>query len=342
MGGSLSDISKMTGLGITTVSEILRDKPGYREKTRAMVLEAAQQLNYRPNLMARGLKSRRSMTIGIIVGAFHSLILVEKLSQLVRQAKAAGYVPFVLESASGESGSLLDSVNHLLDRQVDGLIMLQTRVLEDRVIERLQSISIPTVFVGWAPQNWPWHVRYDMQTAMRQAMELAASHGHTRAMMVRSPSDVAFPRLKHRPWMEAAQSAGIEVQVSDDFTYEPASSYMERAYEMFSRHAKAGTLPGLVLMNNDPSALAAIAALRDAGVSVPEDISVIGFDDTHEALYCRPGLTTIRQPRSEVGQAVLDLLFKAMNRQVENQVITLPYRLMVRQSVGPVPARLQA
>jgi len=336
--GSLSDISKATGLSVSAVSEILRDHPRYRPETRQLVFEAARKLNYRPNLMARGLKTGRSMTVGIIVGSFHTPVTMEKLADIENTAREAGYTPFVALGAPDSQGQLLETVNHLLDRQVDGLIIMSAVALGKPVLKRLADARTATVFVDWTPDTPGWKLSFNRLPAMRQAAEHLAQLNHKSGIFVCTPSDWKNPGTKFTLWREACREQGIDLQVSEDFRFTPSRQYEQQAYDLIRQRALEGKLPKLLVMNNDSCAVAALAAMQDVGLVIPRDLSVIGFDDTLESQFCRPALTTIHQPRYEVGVTAFEMLRQAMEGPGQTPVVqTIDFRFIARQSTGPVP-----
>lgn len=341
MAGSLSDISKLTGLGVTTVSEILRDKPGYREETRQVVREAARKLNYRPNLMARSLKQGCSHTIGVIVGSLHTPITSAKLSEIELSAREAGYTAFVTRGTMDDPGGAFQGVEQLLSRQVDGLIVMQPLSLGQPAVERLLHGPVPVVFVEWAPPDAPWQVVFRKETAMRAAADHLAKHGHRQGIFLCTPSDWLFPHLKFEAWQQAAAKASVRIEMDPAFLLKPSDHYEAQTYDLIRQRAAEGILPPLLLMNNDACAVAAIAALTDAGISVPEQISLVGFDDTLESRYCRPSLSTIHQPRTEIGHTAFAMLLQAMKNEAQGGAHVVDFRFIQRNSTGPVPVSHQ-
>jgi DNA-binding LacI/PurR family transcriptional regulator len=336
--GSLSDISKATGLSISAVSEILRDHPRYRPETRQLVFEAARKLNYRPNLMARGLKTGRSMTVGIIVGSFHTPVTMEKLADIETTAREAGYTPFVALGAPDSQSQLLETVNHLLDRQVDGLIIMSAVEMGKPVLKRLTDSRTAVVYADWTPQAPGWKLTFDRLPAMRQAAAHLAQLQHKSGIFVCTPSDWKNPGTKFTLWRQACSEQGIDLQVSEAFLFSPSKHYEQQAYDLMRQRAREGKLPGLLVMNNDSCAVAAMAAMQDAGLSIPQDLSVIGFDDTLESHFSRPSLTTIHQPRYEVGVTAFEMLRQAMEDPGQEPVVkTIDFKFIARQSTGLAP-----
>ena len=333
--GSLADISKTTGLGVTTVSEILRNKPGYREETRRLVIAAAERLNYRPNLVARGLKAGRSKTIGVMVGSLHTPIAMIKVSDLERTARQAGYTTFITHCRSDHPESTLEMVENLLARQVDGVIIMQPLSPGEPVVNRLQRAKTPTVYVNWAPAGAKWQVAFDRLSALEDAAVHLAELGHKRTAFMCSPTDWACPHLKVDLWRAALRKVGVTLEMDESYLLKPSSDFESQVYELVQTRAKEGVLPSALLLTNDTCAMAAMAGVMDMGMSVPGDVSVVGFDDVREAKYVRPALSTIHQPRSEVGNTAFAVLLEAMNGSSEGKRIVLEHQFVARDSTGP-------
>jgi LacI family transcriptional regulator len=333
---TLSDISKATNLGLGTVSDILRHKPGYNQQTRQRVLEAAQTLNYRPNRIGQALRRGRTQSIGLLAGSLNVPVASFKLGGIVKAAREADYACYVGQLGLDEPAVAAKVVDGMLGRGVDGLIVYLAAPLEESVMAALQSQSIPIVYLDWAPPGARHRITVNRLAGIRQMARHLGELGHRRVRYIVTSSDVYEPSLKLEAYRRVLQRQGIELEQPWEMVLDPDKPVAQSAYELVEELIRAGRLPTALLMSNDEAALGATAALTDARLRVPQDVTVVGFDDVPHAAYCRPSLTTIHQPRGEAGRAAFKMLLALMNDQpLEQESVTLDCSLIQRQSSGP-------
>ncbi len=333
---TLSDISKVTKLGVGTVSEILRHKPGYSQETRQRVLEAARKLNYRPNLIGQALQRGRTQSIGLLAGSLGVPIAVSKLTGIVDASREADYACYVAQLGYREQAAAEKVVDGLLGRGVDGLIVYLAAPLAEWAMEALGSQSLPIVYLDWAPPEARHRVIVNRRRGIGEMARHLAELGHRRVRYIVTASDVYDPSLKVETYRQVLQEAGITLEQPWEMVLDPDLQVAQSAYELVGELIASRRLPTALLMSNDEAALGAVAALRDAGLKVPGDVTVVGFDDVPHAAYCRPSLTTIHQPRAEAGRLAVGMLLELMNgRALEKNHVELDCSLIRRQSSGP-------
>lgn len=347
MAVTIADISSRTGLSYSTVAEILRDRPGYRPATRRRVLKIAQQLGYRPNPLGKALAGGKSMSIGLISATSTVVAYTERLIAVNAAARRNGYtILSVANPPDATPQAIMADVQGLLDRRVDGLIVSFNRnVVEAQPLRGLlQSLQVPLVYLN-ADRMQPMHpneVSGRMETAASAVAHRLRELGHARAIFVATPSDRFNPRLKAQPYIDAFAVHGMQCVIDDRWTIDPTMPALDSVYEIVSQMIRERQLPTVLIMTNDQTALTAMAAVVDAGLSVPKDVSIVGFDDGPEARYVRPSLTSVRQPGRELGEAAFAMLLSQMHDPAAAiEARSIDCTAVFRDSVGPAPQRTQ-
>lgn len=331
---TISDISKATGLARTTVAEVLRGKEGYRESTRRHVLTVADELGYQPNYLSKALAGGPSMTIGIIVPTISRPLTTQRLWEIETRAREHGYLTYVAGWGDDPFQQMARYLKDFLRRRVDGLIIHSDGRLPLGVEELLQNGGVPYVFFEGSPPGAQACVKVDRTQAMSELAAYLKSLGHRRAAFMSHAYHLNHPWV----WADMARSAldhvGIAVEPIEPWTIgEDNNIHDFLIRQMIGRDR----LPTVFLGFGDEKAHAVIAALQRAGLRVPDDVSVVGSDDMPIAAVNIPRLTTIHQPRQEVGAAAFELLMKLMSGckdEVPPRVFNA--QLIKRESVGPV------
>ncbi len=311
---TITDISRACGLARTTIAEILRNKPGYNEQTRQRVLRTAQKLGYRPNYLSKALSGGRSMSIGIIVPSLETQLFNERLHALEAAASAAGYLCFI----SGFGSNVERSIFDLLDRRVDGLVLQVGEELATQIAQRMQGCATPTVWLDAAPADATAVVRVQRKPAIEDLARHLAQQGYRSAAFVASPYHLQYRERRTTHLEQSFKRCGIAWADETCWMMSPVAYGMHSVRRFVAQRLREGAaLPEVLLATNDDCALGILAALREAKLTTPTQVGVVGFDDAPMASLVQPSLTTIRQPRGEMGQAVFGLLDQVMNRPDE-------------------------
>ena len=334
---TIVSLAKDLDLGTTTISEILRNKPGYNEKTRQRVLAAAKQTGYSPNYLSRALVSGKSNSIGVLVPMEETPGLIHMIKGLEAQAQRYDYVCYLLGFSSDEQ-QVATQLKQLLQRRIDGLVVSQTSGSLPAVVEDiLCECDIPVVRVG----NIPSDINASVVTMDREyAAEMLAEHlaklGHKHVAYVGGEFSYLHPENKVSLYNKAFDKVGIRLDLSLKWHIPVGGDYNYGCMNLINQRAMEGIEPTALVFTSDRTAMEALAALHDAGLRVPEDVSVVGFDDDYNAKITRPALTTIRQPRQQQGTAAFVKLHHLMTDQ-QNEVndVPLPCELIIRDSTGP-------
>ncbi|WP_225804539.1 LacI family DNA-binding transcriptional regulator [Streptomyces sp. NK15101] len=329
----MADVARVAGVSAQTVSRALAGHPNVQEKTRAKVLAAVDQLGYRRNNAARMLSSGRSRTIGVVTlqTSFYSRAAVT--SGIENAAREAGYAVSTATTTSLDTSAIENALSRLADQDVEGVILSVPLIHTSPRIEQLTR-STPTVTIDGSRTDTTEVLALDQVEAARIATQHLLDLGHETVWHIAGPGEWLESAQRRDGWQAALEAAGRSVPPPLEGDWSPASGY--RNGLVLAR------IPDVtaVFVASDEMAFGVIRALHEAGRRVPDDISVVGFDDIELAEYCSPSLTTIVQPFQHMGAlAVTHLL-----RQIEApgalpEPRSVEPRLIVRASTAPVSGR---
>jgi DNA-binding LacI/PurR family transcriptional regulator len=321
------------------VAAVLRGQPGFRPETCARIQQAARELGYRPNYLSKALAGGRSMTIGVVVGSYDPALLwnVHAIETAARRDDYLTYVIFAGNRSEEVSPAV---VQNLLDRRVDGLVIYTLTPAPAAVDKLLRKANKPVVYIDQAPPRAAHRIVIGQQNAMTDAAKHLRSLGHRSAAFLGIDFDLRHPAHKIDPYRTAMRANGIELLAGEEWSIEwesESDDIAARLRELLRRQiAQRGALPTAIVSCDDELAIALIAALREQRLRVPEDVSVIGFDDHPMAAHSSPPLTTLHQPRGEVGAAGYSVLSTLIaNRAAKVEVPKFEAELVIRQSTGP-------
>lgn len=324
---SIRDVARLAGVSYQTVSRVINNSPQLRPETAAKVRSAIAELKFVPNQAARALATSRSRLIGVLGPRTTTFGVATMIQAVESAARAAGYRLTVTNLATSAPGDVRASIDHLMQQSVEGLIAVapQTRVLP--ILDELQ-LPVPVQIVSSTGTTSSHnHQTAGARAAVRHLIEL----GHTRILHIAGPRD----------WVEADHRMRGYLAEMDAHDLSPRPPVLGDWSAQFGFEAGLELLrtedATAVFAGNDHMALGFMHAVRAIGRSVPEDISVVGFDDVPESAHLWPPLTTVRQDFAGIGtRAVIDLL-TALGVDVEDIAAGEPdhLRLIVRSSTAP-------
>jgi DNA-binding LacI/PurR family transcriptional regulator len=325
---TLHDVATASGVSAQTVSRVINQRPDVSAATRARVWETIRRLGYKPNVLARGLVSQRSHVVGIITLTLDDFFRAEVLTGLEKQARAQGYacqMTFTNDSAD----DLPELVDAMLARQVDGIALLTPKHFNYPELH----LDVPVVAVAHTLDN-PRAINVDVDNVdgAYQAVRYLLSMGHQAIGQISGPMDwiPAADRI------EGARRALAEHQlaVSPRSWVECQDWTLQGGYDAARRLLAQYPELTAIFCHNDLIALGAYRALREANRRIPDDVSVIGYDDLPLCQFINPPLASVRQPSHGLGQLIAQLLITAIEHaEPYRQDMLVPAELMVRGSV---------
>lgn len=329
---TLKAVAKHLGLTAGTVSAVLNNSPAARsipQHTRDRILAAARELNYRPNLLARSLRVQRTYTVGVIaeeIGDAYGSVVISGVEEYLRQNNF-----FFLTVAHRHDPDLLATYSQMLQaRGVEGFITIDTSLTEPP--------PLPAVAVaGHQRVENVTNIVLDHRRAARIALEHLWELGHRSIAFLRGQALSSDSATRWEAIQEAAQALGLQINPDLVLQLEGTDSTPEIGYP-YGKRLLARKIPFTALFGyNDISAIGAMRAFQEEGIRIPEDISVVGFDDVTIATLAIPRLTTVRQPMAKMGHiAAKTLLALIEDRTSFVPEITVEPELVVRSSTAPV------
>jgi DNA-binding LacI/PurR family transcriptional regulator len=346
---TLSDVARACELSISTVSIVLSEAPLSRhvaEATRQRIRTMAARLGYHPDIHARSLRRRRTQTIGVLAYDLSDPFCIPVVRGIEEALQPAQY--FALQVNAQAQRKLFDRyLRMILERRAEGVIVIASWIFEEAdLLADIEKNHVPIVIVGrdLTARRIP-SVLVDNQAGGAMAMRHLVSLGHRRIAIVRGPEELFDSEPRWHGFRNAAVEAGIELDTRLTFQlpnrFDPRSSF-EGGCQFAKDMVASGRAFSAVLAFDDLTALGAIRGLTEAGLRVPGDCSVVGFDDILPASVATPGLTTIRQPLEEMGQLAGERLLEALNPRNDSRkrhrLHMLAPELVARGSTGPPPA----
>jgi LacI family transcriptional regulator len=332
---TIRDVARESGFSSTTVSIVLNDAPLARyipEATKRRIEKAAKKLGYRPNLFARSLRSKRSHTVGVMVfdmtDPYCTLILRGIESALYQSS----YLP-ILTDVHNERSRFERYLEMLLDRRVEALIVLANWLFVDiDVLADLEKSSIPTVMIGRELQtDSVSSVIVDNEVGGHAAVEHLYLLGHRKIAFIRGPKSLGDSAPRWRGVRSFAKGSGLELDprliVDLPESGDPISSF-EAGHRLTEELLKRKRPFTALMAFDDLTAFGTIRALTKAGVRVPEQCSVIGFDDVGAASLYTPPLTTVRQPMEAMGTVAANLVVDGIKAVLEKREVSAVHRKM--------------
>lgn len=329
MAISIKDVAREADVSIATVSRVLNEIDVVNDDTKQRVLDAIKKLKYRPNIVARSLKTQRTRTIGIIIPDISSQFYPE----IVRGAEDVSNIynyNIILCNADKDTEKEVEYLMVLREKMVDGVLYMSSSMEED-VIDTINQLEVPIVLIETQDKDklFP-SVTIDNEKAAYEAVTYLVNKGNKKiAYIGTSENAINASALRYVGYKRALIESGLEVE--EDSVYFSGLKSKDGYEGMSSIISK--TSVDAVFCASDDIAIGAINALRDNNIRVPEDVDIVGFDDSYAAAMYYPKLTTVAQPTYDMGSVAMRMLIKIIDKkELEQKYYVLPHQLVKRNS----------
>lgn len=320
---TIYDVANRVGVSLATVSRVVNGNSNVRDSTKRKVLDAIEELGYHPNAVARGLASKKTTTIGVVMPDVTDMYYAE-LARGIDDVANMYHYDVLLTNTDEDPVRETMAVNNLSSKQVDGIIFMGNE-LDREVLNTIAAADAPVVLAGSVDSEGKLpSVNINYVNAIQEATETVINHGHRRVALVTGPMSHAINRLHRLVGYQAGlEAAGIEFDEGLLFTaHQDYAAGMQIAEKVLQAGANA------VIAYGDEVALGIMNYVQEHGQRVPEDFEIITSNDTKFAIVTRPELTSIGQPKYDIGAVAMRMLTKLMNNEIiDDTQVQLPHTL---------------
>ncbi|WP_342567890.1 catabolite control protein A [Psychrobacillus sp. FSL K6-4046] len=328
---TIYDVAREANVSMATVSRVVNGNQNVKPVTRQKVLAVIERLDYRPNAVARGLASKKTKTVGVIIPDISNVFYAELVRGIEDIATMYRY-NIILTNSDQQEEKEVQLLTTLLSKQVDGVVMMSDYISEEMLHEMNRS-NVPVVLAGTVEHSNSFpSVNIEYREAAIDAVNRLIQNGHNRIAFISGSISSPINRdFKLAGYEEALENAGIDVDedliVGVDNTYDDGLIAWEQL-------RKLENPPTAFFAGSDELAIGLIHGAQDSGLNVPNDIEIISFENSKLARMVRPQLTSVVLPLYDIGAVSMRLLTKFMNKEkIEEQNVVLPYRIEERKTV---------
>ncbi|MBS4191653.1 catabolite control protein A [Bacillus sp. FJAT-49705] len=330
MNVTIYDVAREANVSMATVSRVVNGNPNVKPATRKKVSEVIERLGYRPNAVARGLASKKTTTVGVIIPDISNIFFAE-LARGIEDIATMYKYNIILSNSDQNLDKELHLLNTMLGKQVDGIVFMGGNITPE-LVEEFEKSPVPIVLAGSIEESETIpSVNINYEQATYDAVTSFIKNGHKEVAIVLGPLHEPINSVKKlEGYKRALADEGIfynEGLVAEgDYTY-------DSGIEAFEKLLEADKKPTAIFSASDEMALGIVHGAEDKGFNIPEDFEVISSDNTRLSLMVRPQLTTIVQPLYDIGAVAMRLLTKYMNKEeVRDHIVVLPHRIEQRSS----------
>lgn len=327
---NINDVAQAAGVSLATVSRVISGQASVRPETRDRVLQAIRELNYQPNALARQLRTQETKTVIAIVPNIQNALMHEVVFGIESAAEAHGYQVLVADMRSQPS---IEShyLNAIRQRQVDGIISMSASMTQKLIQQVADQYPLVMAVQNFENNSIPC-VSIDNAAAARAAMTHLIRMGHRDIAHITASTSLLLYRERYRSYQQTLQEHGLPVVPELIRHGEPSFA---GGYAQAEALLASGKPFSALFAAGDTMAIGAMKAFKKHGVRVPEDCAVVGFDDIELSAFWEPALTTIRQPKVQIGQTAFRKLLTLMKKEpLLNAHDILPHELIIRESCG--------
>ena len=330
---TIKDVAKMAGVSTTTVSHVINKTRFVAKETEEAVMQAIKSLKYSPSAVARSLKVNTTKSIGMIVTTSESPYFAEIIHAVEDHCYRQGYSLFLCNTQN-DPEKIKNHVEMLTKKRVDGLLVMCSEYTQHSLVVLSGFSSVPMVVMDWGPNADTDIIEDNSFNGGYIATKHLIDCGHKAIGLIAGELDKTTARTRYEGFVKAMNEANLPIHenwIMEGF-FEP-----EDGYECMNKILVQDNLPTAVFCCNDVMALGAISAITEKGLRVPDDISIIGYDNIHSSRFYAPPLTTIHQSKSRLGAQAVNLLFERIankdNDSHEKHRIAIHPELVLRKSV---------
>ncbi|WP_245590494.1 LacI family DNA-binding transcriptional regulator [Aneurinibacillus terranovensis] len=326
----MEDVAKLANVSTATVSRVLSNNKNVSHKTREKVLEIINQLEYKPNKLASNFRKKTSETVAVILPDIENPFFAEIIKGCRDEALKNGF-HLLLCDTSNSVEQEKEFTELVKERFVDGIILATARMPKGEIYNLSQEIPVVLACEYVESYEIPT-VSIDNVTAAREATEYLLDQGHKRIGIITGPLEVIVSRDRVKGYRQALLLRDIPVQ---DFFIQEGDFSVKSGYDIMMKFLASEQKPTAIFASSDAMALGALKACKNKGLRVPDDISIIGFDDIPLCTLVEPELTTISQPKYEMGCQAMKMLLNIIDKNdLQQKQIVLPHKLIIRQTTN--------
>ncbi|MBC1331538.1 catabolite control protein A [Listeria booriae] len=328
MNVTIYDVAREANVSMATVSRVVNGNPNVKPITRKKVLDVIKQLGYRPNAVARGLASKKTTTVGVMIPDISNVFYAE-LARGIEDIATMYKYNIILSNSDENEDKELQVLNTLLGKQVDGIIYMGERISE-QLQEEFDRSPAPVVLAGSVDAaNKIASVNIDYKQASYEAVSRFTKNGRKKIAFISGSLDEPVnSELKLGGYREALKEA--KIKFNEDYVLESAYNY-EAGVKAWEQLSSLKATPDAIYVADDELAMGVLNAALDAGVKVPENLEIVTSNNTKLTLMARPQLSTVVQPLYDIGAVAMRLLTKLMaNEEVEEKTVILPHSEKMR------------
>lgn len=327
---TIKDVAKRAGVSISTVSRVINDSKPVSDEVKQRVLDAIRDTNYRPNQLARGLVLRKSNIIGMIIPDVANPYYAAIVDGAEEIANMYGYT-LLLCNTHGELDKEIEYLNLMADKQADGLLFMTGKLKSEHIVW-FKNADMKTCFINLYSRELEIPmVSIDNYNAISEAVNYLIGNGHKKIGLLYAPDvDDLLQEERLRAYKDTLNNSGLKY---DENIVKECRFSIESGYDK-TKELLSETKVDALLLTNDVAAIGAMRAATEMGYKIPDDISVMGFDDISFSAYYKPSMTVINQPTYDMGAVATRMVIKLiMGEQVEKMVL-LPHKLVERESTA--------
>ncbi len=329
---TIFDIAKACNVSYATVSRAINGQSDINENTRAKILEKCNELGYKPNAMARGLSQKKSWLVGVVFeNSFDNPFFGKILTNLRLTLEEKGYeLIFFDDMKYKKIDQLFERIKY---RSLDALVVVGVNQ-NTELIRKLEIIDIPLVTINFRLKNHSAVISHQYRGSWK-ALEKIWEMGHRDIAFVSSNLESTSGRYRYYAYRRFMKSKNVDIKENDILYSNFSMDARNQCYKLVSENIKKGKVPSAYFCAYDMMAIGVIEALLDNGIRVPEDVSVVGFDDLNYCTFIRPTLTTVKQNREQLGKLAGEEVIRLLEeKDAKSKTIDVPTSLVMRNSLA--------